>query len=50
VEEITLAANRFRKECINLLLGDESITPAGVKKLAEETVKTIEAGGVNGGK
>lgn len=45
VEEITLAANTFRKNCISLLLEEEGVTPDSIKKQADEVVKKIKAGG-----
>lgn len=45
VEQIGTAANEFRRDCINLLLGEGEVDPKQIKKNVDETVKGIKVSG-----
>lgn len=44
VERIGVAANEFRRDCINMLLDEGEATPDSVKSTVEETLKMVSGG------
>ena len=44
VEELTLGANEFRKNCINFMMNEGSITLEDIRKQVEATLSAIQAG------
>ena len=44
VEELALGANEFRKNCINFMMNEGSITLEDIRKQVEATLSAIQAG------